>query len=63
MSTEERSPATRRRRGRIWKIIIIGVLLAVIGEPLVMYRVLVLQKEKRQAAEIVVPAAVRSATE
>ena len=46
------------RRPRIWKIVIITVLVAAIGEPIVMYRMLVLQKEKRQAtAELVIPAA------
>ena len=63
MSATDRSPATRRRHVRIWKIVIIAVLLAAIGEPLVMYHMLVVQKEKRQAAEFVVPAAARSATE
>jgi hypothetical protein len=45
------------RRPRIWKIVIIAVLIAAIGEPIVMYRMLVLQKEKRQAAAgLVIPA-------
>ena len=44
------------RRPRIWKIVIIAVLLAAIGEPIVMYRILVLEKEKRQAAGQVIPA-------
>jgi len=39
-----------QRRARIWKIVIIAVLIAAIGEPLVMYRVLAMEKEKRQAA-------------
>ena len=36
---------------------IVTVLIAAIGEPIVMYRMLVLQKEKRQAAAgLVIPA-------
>ncbi len=46
------------RRPRIWKIVVIAVLLAAIGEPIVMYRILVQEKEKRQAAAgLVIPAA------
>jgi hypothetical protein len=46
-----------RRRPRIWKIVIIAVLLAAIGEPIVMYRILVQEKEERQAAAgLVIPA-------
>ncbi len=44
-------------RRRIWRYVIIAVLLAAIVEPLVMYRMLAAQKEKRQAAaELVIPA-------
>jgi hypothetical protein len=55
-STEglQRAP---HRRPRIWKIVIVAVLLAAIGEPIVMYRMLVLQREQRQAAAgLVIPA-------
>jgi len=42
--------------------VIVAVLVAAIGEPLVMYRVLVLEKEKRQAAAaLVIPAMARPA--
>jgi hypothetical protein len=63
-STEELRSAPRRRV-RIWKIVIIVVLLAVISEPLIMYRMLIAEKEKRQAsAQIATPASVpRSAVE
>ncbi len=45
------------RRPRIWKIVVLAVLLAAIAEPLVMYRMLVAQKEKREAAAgLVIPA-------
>ena len=48
------------RRVGVWRIVIIAVLLAAIGEPVFMYRMLTLQKEKRQAAaELTLPAAVR----
>jgi len=50
-----------RRRGRIWKIVLIGVILAAIIEPIVMYRMLVIQRERRLAAEFVVPAATHQA--
>jgi len=50
----QRSP---HRRLRIWKIVLAAVLLAAIAEPLVMYRMLEAQKEKRQAAAgLVIPA-------
>jgi hypothetical protein len=45
------------RRPRIWKIVIIAVLVAAIGEPIIMYHMLILQKEKRLAAAgLVIPA-------
>ncbi len=53
--------AAPRRRLRIWKIVVIAVLFAAIGEPLFMYHMLVLQKEKRQSAELAVPAAAHAA--
>ncbi len=41
----------------MWKIVLIALLVAAIAEPIVMYRMLVLQKEKRQAAAgLVIPA-------
>ncbi len=44
-------------RRRIWRYVIIGVLLAAVCEPLFMYRMLTIQKEKRQAATgLVIPA-------
>ncbi len=52
-----------KRRMRVWKIVLVAVLMAAIGEPLVMYRILVVQKEKRQSAELVAPATPRAATE
>ncbi|HET6452266.1 MAG TPA: hypothetical protein VFI08_13190 [Spirochaetia bacterium] len=59
-STEGLRPAAARRP-RVWKIVIVAVLIAAIGEPLVMYRLLALQKEKRQAAaELTLPPAVRT---
>lgn len=60
MHSSERLQRTPHRRPRIWKIVVIAVLVAAIGEPIVMYRMLVLQKEKRQAAAgLVIPAMAR----
>lgn len=57
MDSTEGLQRTPHRRPRIWKIVIIAVLVAAVGEPVVMYRMLVLQKEKRQAAAgLVIPA-------
>ncbi len=39
-----------RRRARIWRIVIVTLLVSAIGEPLVMYLTLVREKEKRRAA-------------
>jgi hypothetical protein len=62
MELTEGLRSTPHRRVRIWKIVIIVVLLAAIGEPLVMYRVLVAEKEKRQAsAQLVVPVSAHTA--
>lgn len=61
MHSTEGLCATPHRRMRIWKIVVIAVLLAAFGEPLFMYHILVVQKEKRQAAiELALPAAVRA---
>ena len=38
------------RRPRIWTILVMLVFAALITEPIVMYRVLVRQKERRRAA-------------
>jgi hypothetical protein len=38
------------RRPRIWRIVIVTLLIAAIGEPIVMYLTLVREKEKRRAA-------------
>jgi hypothetical protein len=45
------------RRPHIWTILVVSVLIALIAEPIVMYRTLVRQKEQRRAAaELTVPA-------
>jgi hypothetical protein len=41
---------TPHRRTRIWRIVIVTLLVAAIGEPIVMYLTLVREKERRQAA-------------
>jgi len=38
------------RRPRIWRIMIVTLLIAAIGEPIVMYLTLVREKEKRRTA-------------
>ena len=38
------------RRPRMWTILVVLVLAAIITEPIVMYRVLVHQKEQRRAS-------------
>jgi hypothetical protein len=59
MHSTEGLHSAPHRRGRIWRIVIVAVLLALIAEPLFMYRMLVAQKEKRQAATaLTLPAAV-----
>jgi len=39
-----------RRRTRIWRIVIVTLLVSAIGEPFVMYLTLAREKEKRRAA-------------
>ena len=39
-----------RRRARIWRVVVATLLIAAIGEPIVMYLTLVREKEKRRAA-------------
>ncbi len=63
MESNQGPAAAPRRRLRIWKIVLIAVLAAVISEPIIMYRVLSHQKEQRQSAEIAVPAVARPVTE
>ena len=48
-STEGLRSGTRRRP-RIWRIVVLAVLIAAIGEPIVMYLALAREKERRQAA-------------
>ena len=58
MHSTEGFRSVPHRRGRIWRIVIVAVLIGAIGEPLFMYHMLILQKEKRQAAEaLALPAA------
>ncbi|MGA2639353.1 MAG: hypothetical protein ABSG21_00455 [Spirochaetia bacterium] len=38
------------RRARIWRFVVVTLLIAAIGEPIVMYLTLVREKEKRRAA-------------
>jgi hypothetical protein len=46
-----------QRRPRIWTLLVVSVLIALIAEPIVMYRTLVREKEQRRAAaELTVPA-------
>ncbi len=50
-------------RRRIWRYVIIGVLLAAVCEPLFMYHMRAAQKEKRQAAAgLVIPAMAHKVT-
>ena len=51
-----------QRRPRIWKFVLVAVVLAALVEPLVMYRILEAQRERRQeAAGLVIPAAAHKA--
>jgi hypothetical protein len=48
-STESlRSPT--HRRPRIWRIVVLAVVIAAIGEPTIMYLALAREKEQRRAA-------------
>jgi hypothetical protein len=38
------------RRPRIWRIVVLAVLIAAIGEPIIMYLTLAREKEQRRAA-------------
>jgi hypothetical protein len=38
------------RRPRIWRIVIVALLVAAISEPIIMYLTLAREKEKRRAA-------------
>ena len=45
-----------RRRPRIWRIVIVAVLVAAIAEPIVMYLALAREKEQRRiASELLFP--------
>ncbi len=60
MHSTDRLQRTPARRPRVWKIVLVAVVLAAVAEPLVMYRVLVAQREQRQeAAALAVPAVAR----
>ncbi|HTO23133.1 MAG TPA: hypothetical protein VMQ10_11710 [Spirochaetia bacterium] len=62
MLSADRVQRTPPRRVRVWKIVLVAVVLAAVVEPLVMYRVLVAQREQRQeAAALVMPAVARQA--
>ena len=38
------------RRPRIWRIVVLGIVIAAIGEPTVMYLALAHEKDQRRAA-------------
>jgi len=62
MHSTDHVQRTPPRRLRVWKIVLVAVVLAAVVEPLVMYRVLVAQREQRQqAAALVMPAVARQA--
>ena len=57
MHSTESIHGGRHRRPRIGTILVIAVLIALVVEPIVMYRSLVSQKEQRRAsAELTMPA-------
>ncbi len=57
MSSSESIHGGRHRGPRIGTILVIVVLIALVVEPIVMYRTLVSQKEQRRAAaELTMPA-------
>ena len=63
MHSTDHVQRTPPRRLRAWKIVLVAVVLAAVVEPLVMYRVLVAQREQRQeAAALVMPVVARQAT-
>jgi hypothetical protein len=50
MRSTEGLQVEQRRRPRIWRIVVVTVLIVAISEPIVMYLSLAREKEKRRAA-------------
>ncbi|MGO9309052.1 MAG: hypothetical protein ACLQDL_08525 [Spirochaetia bacterium] len=50
MHSTESLRGAPRRRTRLWRIVIVTLLVTAVGEPIVMYLTLVREKEQRRAA-------------
>jgi hypothetical protein len=50
MHSTESLRAGTHRRPRIWRIVVLAVLIAAVGEPIIMYLTLAREKEQRRAA-------------